>query len=83
MRIARMKKVWDGEDKQLFSHGHFSATGILQYWCSIDNAIEFNEKNGRWKQWQQHPAMAQTTQQSMRGKRRGNDRFHWSNNSRR
>ena len=43
MKIIRMKKIWDENDSNLFRQGRFTADGLMRYWESIDNAIQFNE----------------------------------------
>ena len=71
MRIARMKKVWDAEDKHLFYDGRFTPEGLMKYWGSIDNAIEFNIKN-KFKSTQMQKG------EFLSGNNR--DRFHWMTN---
>ena len=45
MRIMRMKKIWDPEDKHLFVNSSliFTTEGIFRYWGSVDNALQFND----------------------------------------
>ena len=38
-----MKKIWDEEDSNLYHQGHFIAEGLMRYWESIVNAVQFNE----------------------------------------
>ena len=79
MRIARMKKIWDPEEKYLFMNSRFSADGLMKYWESIDNAIEFNEnlKKAKW-----HQQSGSFSQKGFRKQTNStSDAVHWGKNS--
>ena len=49
MKIVRMKKVWDPEDGHLYANNRYSAEGLMKYWSSIDNAIEYHDMKADMK----------------------------------
>ena len=66
MQIMRMKKVWDPEDFNLFQNNRYTSRGLMRYWESIDNALEFNKNFKKESRVNQFP-------------RRDRSKFFWSN----
>ena len=77
-KIIRMKKIWDAEHRNLFTNNRFTAEGLMRYWSSIDNAVEYNDTLYKSKPAQNY--------QDQNAEENQKDRFHWSkhhgNNSR-
>ena len=65
MKIIRMKKFWDAENRNLFRGINFTAEGLLRYWESIDNAKEFNEN------------LLEKSDKQKYGKQSHIDKYHW------
>ena len=71
MKIIRMKKEWNPDDKSLFADNRYSSEGLMKYWDSVDSAVEFNDTMFKKKNQNFIPFESRNT-----GFRR-RDRYQW------